>query len=346
MNITVIVPTYRRISSLERCLTGLAGQLRMPDEVLVIARKSDSGTLQFLSGFRQRHEGRLNLRIACVEGPGVVTALNAGLDRMSGDIAAITDDDAVPRRDWLHRIEAHFRSDPSLGGLGGRDWVHENGRLLEGAKRAVGKIQWFGRVIGNHHLGIGGPREVDLLKGVNMAFRREAIGPIRFRTCLRGTGAQVYNEMDFCLQVKKAGWKLVYDPAVAVDHYPAPRFDPDKRNVFHAESLTNRVHNETFALMSYLGRGRSFLYLIWVFAVGSSASPGFLQWLRLLPKSPALAGQMWRAAMKGRIQGLQTWRRMKGEGAVERGHRDADRRPGGRSGDHAASSAAGEPAGR
>ncbi|RAG65491.1 hypothetical protein DN536_36710, partial [Burkholderia multivorans] len=28
----------------------------------------------------------------------------------------------------------------------------------------------------------------------------------------------------------RAGWKLMYDPAIAVDHYPAERFDDDRRD--------------------------------------------------------------------------------------------------------------------
>lgn len=41
-------------------------------------------------------------------------------------------------------------------------------------------VQWFGRVIGNHHLGTGGVREVDILKGVNMSFRQTAPGFLQF----------------------------------------------------------------------------------------------------------------------------------------------------------------------
>jgi hypothetical protein len=45
-------------------------------------------------------------------------------------------------------------------------------------------------LIGNHHLGVGEPREVDVLKGVNMSYRRTAIADIHFDERMRGTGAQ------------------------------------------------------------------------------------------------------------------------------------------------------------
>ena len=63
--------------------------------------------------------------------------------------------------------------------------------LAEGSRAVVGKLAWFGRLTGNHHLGVGGGREVDVLKGVNMSFRREAIADLRFDQRMRGSGAKV-----------------------------------------------------------------------------------------------------------------------------------------------------------
>ena len=75
----------------------------------------------------------------------------------------------------------------------------------------------------------GPPREVDVLKGANMSYRRQRHQGIGFDERLRGAGAQVHFEVALGLAVKRAGWRLIYDPAVAVDHYPAQRFDDDER---------------------------------------------------------------------------------------------------------------------
>jgi len=55
-------------------------------------------------------------------------------------------------------------SDSCVGGVGGRDWVYHGTQLEDGARKVIGRVHWFGRVIGNHHLGVGEPREVDVLK--------------------------------------------------------------------------------------------------------------------------------------------------------------------------------------
>jgi cellulose synthase/poly-beta-1,6-N-acetylglucosamine synthase-like glycosyltransferase len=288
-----------------RCLDALKRQSRIPDEVLVVVRDADAETKALLEGCEFASS---TLRVVTVIVPGVVAALNAGLEAARADIIAITDDDAVPRPDWLARINTHFRADPKVGGVGGRDWLHYDGKADDGARKVVGRVQWFGRVIGNHHLGVGGPRRVDVLKGVNCAYRRTVLQCIGFDERLLGTGAQVHWELSLGLQLRRAGWKLIYDPAVAVDHYPAPRWDHGEDQRDHYE-WTNEAYNETLSLLEHVTPMRRLVLIIWAVLVGTRSSPGLLQWLRVLPREGRLAGKNLRAALTGRIQALNMWRR-------------------------------------
>jgi glycosyltransferase involved in cell wall biosynthesis len=304
MSITVLIPTYRRSKELARCLEALRKQTRVADEVLVVVRDTDAETWTLLKSLSSDY---LPLHTVTVSIPGQVAALNAGLDAAQGDIIAITDDDAAPHADWLERIESHFLSDDRVGGVGGRDWVYHGTELEDGARKVVGRVQWFGRAIGDHHLGVGEPREIDLFKGANMSYRRSAISGLRFDKRLRGTGAQPINDMAFSLAVKRAGWKLIYDPAVAVDHYEGNRFDEDQRNQFNEIAFFNWVHNETLVLLEHLSPARRIVFLIWAILVGTRKAPGFVQWLRFLPSEGALAGQKLLASLRGRWQGWWTW---------------------------------------
>lgn len=315
MKITVIVPTYRRPKDLARCLTALKKQTRPVDELLVIVRDTDAETWAFLEAFNPEF---LPLRPLKVRVLGVVAAMNVGLDAASGEIVSFTDDDAAPHADWLERIEAYFLVDDRLGGVGGRDWQYVGTKLKEvGERKVVGQMQWYGLVIGNHHLGVGEPREVDVLKGVNMSYRRSAItesvptvsSGLRFDERMRGTGAQVNFELAFTLSLRRADWKIIYDPRVAVNHYPAERFDEDQRGKFNAVALMNAVHNETLALLEYLSLVRQVIFVTVVILVGTRGAPGFLQWLRLLPSEKSLASRKFLASLRGRWQGWQTWQK-------------------------------------
>ncbi|WP_322041895.1 glycosyltransferase family 2 protein [Paraburkholderia sp. J67] len=274
MKVTVLVPTYRRPEDLSRCLSALLRQQRAPDQIVVVARADDAATHACLADHVTPRV--LNVEVATVEEPGQVAALNRGLEAATGDVIAITDDDAAPRPDWVARIAAHFGADAKLGALGGRDWVHEEGRVLDGERELVGRVQRTGRIVGNHHLGVGGAREVDLLKGANMSYRRAAIGDLRFDRRLRGTGAQTHNDMAFSMGVKRAGWKLVYDPLVAVDHYPAPRPGEDPRNAQTLASIRNGAYNFHLILRGHLAPLHRETAWWWWALIGTRVYPGLL----------------------------------------------------------------------
>ena len=278
---SVLVPSYRRPDDLRRCLEALCNQHAGPAQMIVVARDVDEATHLVVHAFADR----LPLELVIVSESGQIQALNAGLLRVKGEIVAITDDDAAPHSDWLARIVAHFDADSRIGGVGGRDWVHKpDGTVVDDQQRLVGRVQWFGRIVGNHHVGIGPAREVDILKGANMSFRRAAINGLCFEAHLRGQGAQVHNDMCFSLAVKRRGWKLIYDPAVAVDHYPAPRSDTDQRGAFYSEAVENAAFNLMWATKTQMSGWKKYATGYWQIWIGLQGAPGFLRgtlpWIR------------------------------------------------------------------
>ena len=274
MKISVVIPTYRRAESLHQCLTGLRAQIRAADEVLIVAQTGDEETLRLVESWKEWG----TIRLVETSAGGQVNQLNCGLEGSRGDVIAITDDDAVPRPEWLRRIEKHFSANPDLGGVGGRDFVQENGSLLVGDARLVGTVQWFGRVAGNHHIGERMQSSVDILKGANMAYRTAAIGDARFDGDLRGRGAQTCNDMAFSLEIKRRGWRLMYDPEVAVDHFPARRFDLDRGEVFHAKEIEDGAFNFYLALRRHMRRGlRRHAALLWARFIGVTRVPGVIR---------------------------------------------------------------------
>jgi glycosyltransferase involved in cell wall biosynthesis len=290
MKLSVIVPSYRRPADLSRCLTALSKQTRPAEQVLVVLRSDDAETSETVRSFQDR----LPVEAVQVSISGQVHALNAGLARCSGDIVAITDDDAAPRPEWLARIEGHFAADPEIGGVGGRDWIYNDGVIELGDSKVVGTILWFGRVVGDHHRGAGPARDVDILKGANFSFRMAAIKPIGFDTRLRGSGAQVHNDMLVSLAVKHSGWRLVYDPQVTVDHYLGRRHDHDQRGKLNRDATVDRAYNLRLAMNEIQPAWRRLAVLSWQFAIGTREAPG-LVWL-------------WRHGLQGRKNILAVYR--------------------------------------
>ena len=305
MQISVLIPTYRRTSDLTRCLHALERQLRPPDDVILVVRTSDEETSSFL----ETHRFDLPLRQVPVDEGGQVKALNAGLDAASGDIVMITDDDTMPHAHWILKAEQHFLVDPTLGGVGGRDVVHHGSRIEEGPCKVVGKLMWFGRLTGNHHLIAPGRAHADVLKGANMSYRMQAVGSDRFDTHLRGSGAQVGNDMAFSLAMRKKGWKLLYDPEVSLDHFPAKRHDNDQRGVPKLETTADISFNTWWILQKHLRFGwRRWTALGWEAVIGVASRPGELRSLRAWLTRDIVASELGRAARCGRWQARQAYR--------------------------------------
>jgi glycosyltransferase involved in cell wall biosynthesis/GT2 family glycosyltransferase len=264
-DVSAVVATYRRPAHLKRCLEGLLAQTAPPIEIVVVRRPEDGETASVLAGLP------VPVREVLVEARGVVAALSTASRAARGSILAFTDDDAVPRPDWVERLTDRF-SDRTVGAVGGRDVLHNEERVLPPTDD-VGRVTRWGKVVGNHHRGAGRAREIHVLKAVNMAFRREALV---FPSGLRGRGAQVNFEVAMCLAARSRGWRVLFDPAIAVDHYPGPRFGADRRGRPEAAALRDAAYNEVAALLSLrpsLFRRRALYGLL----VGNIGSPGLVR---------------------------------------------------------------------
>ena len=171
----VVVPTYARPDALARCLDALADQRRAFDEVVVVTRDRR----------RRRCRGRDRPLGDAVHGArsstrrGVLAAMAAGARATTTDVVCFTDDDAVPPAEWLERLAATLRGAPTRGRRRGprRD---RRGRT---APRATSRApttsvasRGSGATSAATTCGEGPPRDVAFLKGVNAAYRRDALG--------------------------------------------------------------------------------------------------------------------------------------------------------------------------
>jgi glycosyltransferase involved in cell wall biosynthesis/GT2 family glycosyltransferase len=279
MRVSVIVPTYKRPESLLRCLDALVRQDTQPDEIVVVTRRDDDASRRRISERRAK-----SIRLVLIDipagYPGLVAALNAGVEASRGEIVCLTDDDAEPRPDWISRMLAAFCHDPSIAAVGGRDWIYQDGQLIAGAAARVGVLTRWGRVIGNHHLGVGPPRDVAVLKGVNLGVRGDLLREVRFDTRLRGLATEHHSELGLCLILRRMGYRTVYDPSIAVDHRPQPRVAESRE--LSPKGVRDAAHNETLALLEYLPPLRQAKHLLWATMVGTRGAPGFVQAIRLL----------------------------------------------------------------
>jgi cellulose synthase/poly-beta-1,6-N-acetylglucosamine synthase-like glycosyltransferase len=313
----VLICSYKRVDDLARCLGALKHQTRPPDDVIVIARDTDKPTIDFLRASTDR---QLPLRTVYVAEPGLVAARRKGLSACSSDVAAFIDDDTVPCPEWAQRIMSHFCRDPHLGGLGGKDHcVH--GQTDKDRNDNVGRVRWYGRIEGYHHVGYGPAREVQHIKGANMAYRMAALVGVGPDTRLRGNGVQGFEDTTLSLAVRRSGWRILYDPQVLVDHLESPR--DEVRFYSHTVPVTdvagfeNLAFNNVVALWDELSPFRMLVFATWSFAIGVRVCPGIIQAIRFTP-SMGLVASWYRffVAQRGLFKAYLVLSRRSNEGAV------------------------------
>jgi hypothetical protein len=122
------------------------------------------------------------------------------------------------------------------------------------------------------------PIEVDHLVGYNLSFRRAAID--KFDTSLKSYW-QLF-EMEACLQVKRNGYRVIFDFMNVVDHYPANTAYAGGRSGDLQVKLFNPSYNNAFILAKYSPKYLYLIRLIYLFGVGTVGTLGLLSTLRAM----------------------------------------------------------------
>jgi GT2 family glycosyltransferase len=264
MRMSVLIVSYRRPQLLQNCLRSLERQTRRPDEVIVVGVDGDEATATVVQQFAVTSAFPCTWQSVPV--PSVVRQTNLGLELCNSDVVAFTNDDAEPFPDWLERMEPYYE-DETIGGVGGRDFIHlKNGQIWEGRANRIGKVTWFGRVHGNHHLSYPSVADVDMLKGVNMSCHRRLLAPLDSRMA---GGGQWHWELDACFQIRRAGKRLVFDPRICVDHFHGTRPGFPDPGFFYAAN-----HNLVLNLARHFELWRRLVFLAYTFLWGDYPEMG------------------------------------------------------------------------
>ena len=117
--VSVVVPTYHRPALLERCLAALVAQTFHPFgyEIIVADDGNNPVTRQQVAGWMRR--GHPRIVYAPVHGThGPAAARNTGWRRAAGRVIAFTDDDTIPRPDWLAQGYTALRDESVVAAAG------------------------------------------------------------------------------------------------------------------------------------------------------------------------------------------------------------------------------------
>jgi len=139
--VSVVIPTFRRLELLQRCLSAVLAQ-RLPGrgfEVVVADDGHDDDTRDFVEALARDLPASIRLRYLRVhDGRGPATARNLGWRAARAELIAFTDDDTVPAADWLREGEQAMREHSDWAGACGRVEVPVAGAPTDHARMTQG----------------------------------------------------------------------------------------------------------------------------------------------------------------------------------------------------------------
>lgn len=228
--VSIVIPT-RDGKYLNRCLASLFATTDYPDyEVVVVDNGSVSETARRL--FAQ-YEGVMT--IVRDDRPFNFSALNNGaVHRCSGQVLCFLNDDCeLIEHGWLEELVAQVSQD-GVGAVGTK-LIYPDGRIQHagvvlGVGGVAGHPQRLSDRLAYGHFGwLQTPRSLSAVTAACMVVRRpvfEGLGGFDEVNL-----SVAFNDVDFCLRAREAGWRVVWTPhAVVMHHESVSRgHDPDVR---------------------------------------------------------------------------------------------------------------------
>jgi GT2 family glycosyltransferase len=296
---SVVVPSFARPALLHACLTAVARQKQLPDQVIVSARRGDGKTAEVAS-----ERFPFEVKLVTVDDPGHIPPLVAGVAAARGEIIFFSDDDAEPEPGWIETLSARYR-DPTVGGVGGL--VIQPGFEDGVVTKRVGRISPVGRFDKAQLHRVPAEweaRDVDVLRGTNMSFRRSLLE--RYPWDMRlNRGAATDYEVTLCAWIRAKGYRVVYDPNASVIHTLGPR--PEIGRTATATAIRDYSHNLVYVSATALPPWQRPIAVAAAFLVGSRQSHGLATALAdtLAGRPPSLRGQLM-PALAGKLEGLRS----------------------------------------
>jgi GT2 family glycosyltransferase len=222
--VSIVIPTIGRPTEVLDCIRSFKGQIPPEVEVVIV----DAGREQSVVAEAVLHEWP-NSRVlrAPVQNAGIQR--NAGARAAQGEIVVFLDDDCYVQEAWWPKIIAPF-DDSAVGAVAGAVWCNPNPKFTNDRG---GYVNFFGYPVQVTHRGIGAPREVDWPLSTNMAVRTRVMTEVGGFSEIYG----IYDEdVDLGLKIRRAGWKIMFEPEAAVFHYylKRPGRIPTKQTQFRA----------------------------------------------------------------------------------------------------------------
>ncbi|WP_444882596.1 glycosyltransferase family 2 protein [Microbulbifer sp. PSTR4-B] len=249
--VSLLIPTRDMLSILRQCIESiLCRTIYRNYEILVLDNQSvDPRTLKYLSALKRYP----NVRVLKYDAPFNYSAINNfGVQHVRGDIIGLINNDIeVISPDWLNEMVSHALR-PDIGCVGAKLY-YGDGRIQH-----AGVVVGLGRLAGHAHKFYHRNEEGymnRLMCTQNFSAVTAACLVVR-KSIYESVGGLdeehfevAFNDVDFCLKVKEAGYRNLWTPWAEMYHHESISRGidntPEKRARFDREAMSLKTRWST-----------------------------------------------------------------------------------------------------
>lgn len=226
--VSVIVPHYDDLASLDRCLSALQNQTFPADRFEIIV--ADNASPIGVEAVQKTIAGRARLVSVAERGAG--PARNGGVAAACGDILAFTDCDCIPAPQWLAEGVSALERDDFVGG--GMRVLVDDAAHVTGAEAFELVFAFDNQAYVER-------------KGFTVT--ANLFCPAALFAQVGGFRVGVSEDLEWSHRARDAGFRIGYAPAALVAH-------PARRDWSELSAKWRRLNAETFGIVTAHPRGR------------------------------------------------------------------------------------------
>ena len=219
--VSLIVPTRNGLELLRQCVQSIIDRTEYAHyEIVIVDNGSDDGpTLQYLASLREQPR----VRVHRDDRPFNFSALNNAAARIcrGAVLGLINNDIEVIGGDWLREMVG-LALRPDVGAVGARLWFADDTLQHAGVVLGIGGVAGHvHRQLPRSQPGYQGraclTQEFSAVTAACMVLRRDVFDAVGG---LDETNLAVdYNDIDFCLRIRRAGYRVIWTPHAQLYHH-------------------------------------------------------------------------------------------------------------------------------
>ncbi len=212
--VTIIIPVKNNEATISKCLTSIFELNYENYEIILINDGSSDATGNILHEFKIKSvdlDKIKNFKIIETSNVGPSKARNIAIKESKGEFVAFTDGDCIVHKEWINELIKGFVSH-IIAGVGGDQQSPQDdtefGKLVHRFMKSTGfvidYVKSSSKII-----------EVEHNPTCNVMYRKEIFSRVGY--FLEGLWPGEDVELDY--RIKKAGYKLLFNPGAIVYHY-------------------------------------------------------------------------------------------------------------------------------